>query len=187
MISQQEEYRLSFLDQQPHIRNYARHLTIFPFPDERYTDAAIDALCNGLSTTLQQLPFLAGHLNLSDSKTESLKLEYTSPMDVVAEAKRIFNASLVVATHPDYSYDILSQSHFDSSQFPAEVVCPAFLRHHSGLDDGDSYATGRTSFAKGITLPVLATQVAFIPGGLVLSVWIHHCVADGAGVRRIYE
>lgn len=36
-------------------------------------------------------------------------------------------------------------------------------------------------------MPVLATQATFVRGGLVLSIWIHHSIADGTGWGRIFE
>jgi hypothetical protein len=46
-----------------------------------------------------------------------------------------------------------------------------------------------TTFSKGegVKLPPFACQTTFIPGGLVLSVWFYHAIADGSGNRRIQE
>lgn len=35
-------------------------------------------------------------------------------------------------------------------------------------------------------LPAMAAQATFLRGGMVRSVWMHHCVADGAGLTRFY-
>lgn len=187
MFEHQKEHYLSFLDQQPHIRNFGRHLTIFPFPDARCADQAVAALRNGLAAMLDRFPSLAGVIHPPDAGSGNLKLTYSLYSDSAHEAQRILNQSYAVAMHPRFLYNTLLHKHFDPSCFPAEVFCPALLRLHPGLDDNDPYATATTSFAKRIPLPVMAAQATFIPGGLVLSTWVHHCVADGAGSRKMFE
>jgi hypothetical protein len=122
-----------------------------------------------------------------DPGSGRLKLWYPKYSDADEESKRIFNSSFTLATDPDFSYKSLEDAHFDPSLFAAELFCPTLLQNHPGLEDGDPYATSRTTFAKGIALPVMAAQVAFIPDGLVLSVWTHHSVADGTGAQRVCE
>jgi len=187
MDSKKKVHCLSFLDQQPHIRNFGRTLTIFPFPDVQRAHAAVSALRDGLAATLEHFPHLAGTISLPDTTRNQLRLEYNEYVNTQNEANNVFNDSFDVATEASFAYSTLSSSHFDPSLFPPQIFCPKLLRHHSGLDDGDPYAMGRTNFANGVALPVMAAQVAFIPGGLVISLWMHHAVADGLGATRLYE
>jgi hypothetical protein len=187
MDPKQKEHYLSFLDQQPHIRNFGRTLTIFPFTDVRRPPLAFDTLRKGLASTFEHSPHLAGTLSVPDATTGQLRLEYPRHIDVHHEAKRVFNDSFDVATEASFAYSALSAVHFEPSLFPAEVFCPKLLANHPGLDAGDPYAMGRTSFANGVALPVMAAQVTFIPGGLVISLWMHHSVSDGLGASKLYE
>tara|TARA_R110002003_G_scaffold215_1_gene16423 strand:- start:11741 stop:13213 length:1473 start_codon:yes stop_codon:yes gene_type:complete len=180
---------LSFLDQQPHIRNYGRHLTIFPFPafSPSHADAAVHALRTGLAVTLQRFPQLAGSLSIPDRTTGKLRLVHPQNINAATDINRIFSPSFAVVDDPKFSFDTLAARHFDPNDFPADIFCPALLKNHPGLDDGDAYATGPTTLAKDIDVPVMAAQATFVHGGLVLSVWCHHCVADGTGMRRVYS
>jgi hypothetical protein len=181
------QHPLSFLDQQPHIRNFGRSVTIFSFPDAQLADHAVETLVSGLAATIQRFPQLAGMISIPDRATGNLQLWYPSHLDARQDASRIFTADFSVARDPDLDYDKLRHEHFEPSRFSPEIFCPRLLRNHPGLDDGDTCATGVTNLLKGIPLPVMAVQATFIPGGMVLSFWGHHCLSDGAGSRRIYE
>jgi hypothetical protein len=103
-------------------------------------------------------------------------------MDMQKEAKRILSVKFL---NKDFNFHDLENQHFDPSLFPPSAFCPALLPHHPGLDEGDAYATGLTTFQNQIPLPVMAAQATFIREGMVLSVWTHHCVADGAEAKNI--
>jgi hypothetical protein len=188
----QKEHSLSFLDQQPHIRNYGRYVTVFPFPYARRADEVFRALRAGLAATLRQFPFLAGTLNIPDPTTRTLQLLHPDPshMDLYKEAKRILSVKFLSAA---FDFHDLEKHHFDPTLFPPSTFCPSLLinhpalNHHSPLSNKDPYATGPTTFLNNISLPVMAAQVTFIHGGVVLSTWTHHCVADGAGAKRYRE
>jgi len=71
-----KSHPLSHLDRQPHIRNYGRYITIFPFPYPHRADAVYCALRTGLAATLKKFPFLAGARDLDADG--SLRLLHSS-------------------------------------------------------------------------------------------------------------
>lgn len=182
----QKEHLFYFLDQQPHFRNYGRYVTVFPFPYARRADEAFRALCIGLAATSRQFPFLAGTLNVPDRTRGDLQLLHPDPVDmnVHKEARRILSIQF---NSREFDFPELQAKHFDPSLFPVATFCPALLLNHPGLDDGDIYATSPTTFAQNIPLPVMAAQAKCIHRGMILSVWTHHYVANGAGAKRWYQ
>jgi hypothetical protein len=177
-----KELELSHLDQQPHIRVYGRYYIIFPFPDISRAHAAKEALHTGFKEVLRRFPYLAGSVDIPDPSTELLRVRYPDPIDLEAEARRIFTVSYDDAQH---DYKSLARREFSPDELPATIFCPNELKHHAGLGE-DAYAEKMTSLQKG-PIPVFASQATFIPGGLVVSAWFHHAVIDGTGNRRIQE
>lgn len=181
-----QQLHLSFLDQQPHIRVYARLFLFFPFPNLEHAVFAIDALRRGLVATLHKLPYLAGSISLPDPSKGHLQVIYNGDT-VDVDISTIFSATLEAAHNSQYDYNELVADGFSSLQLPMDVFCPETLQYHPALDDGDPFAERMTTFSKGLPLPVFAAQATFIPGGIVLSMWQHHSVADGIGLMRLYE
>ncbi|CAN9219416.1 unnamed protein product [Alternaria alternata] len=177
-----KELELSHLDQQPHIRVYGRYYIIFPFPDITYAHAAKEALHTGFKEVLRRFPYLAGTVDIPDPSTELLRVRYPDPIDLEAEARRVFTVSYDDAQH---DYDALAEDAFTPGELPATIFCPNELKYHAGLGN-DPYAERMTSLQKG-PVPVFATQATFIPGGLVLSAWFYHAVLDGTGNARIQK
>ena len=183
---QQEALPLSFLDQQPHIRVYGRYYIIFSFPDLSHAEAAAKALHTGFKEVLRRFPYLAGTVCTTDTTHKGLEVLFPCPLDLEAEASRVFTVSLDNATNASYDYDEMQKTHFLPELFPAKDFCPALIKHHPSLEEGDHFAQGFTHREKD-SLPTFAAQATFIPGGLVLSVWFHHPVIDGSGNARIQE
>ncbi|CAI9628617.1 unnamed protein product [Alternaria burnsii] len=177
-----KELELSHLDQQPHIRVYGRYYIIFPFPDITYAHAAKEALHTGFKEVLRRFPYLAGTVDIPDPSTQLLRVRYPDPIDLEAEARRVFTVSYDDAQH---DYDALAEDAFEPGELPATIFCPNELKYHAGLGS-DPYAERMTSLQKG-PVPVFATQATFIPGGLVLSAWFYHAVLDGTGNARIQK
>lgn len=184
-----QELHLSCVDQQYHIRSYGRVLTFFQFDDLGLKGKAFRALQHGFAKTLHHFPYLTGTLELSQSSPDHLRVVWSESAnsEIEIDVSRLLSADFTIAQGPEYEYSNLEATRFAPSAFPAEAFCPRLLRNHPGLDEGDNYAAGRTTFKKGIPLPIMAAQATFIPGGLVLSLWLHHSVLDGTGWSRILE
>jgi BAHD acyltransferase len=178
-----KELELSHLDQQPHIRVYGRYYIIFPFPDRNYAAAAEEALRTGFKEVLRRFPYLAGTVDiLSRPSSERLRVRYHDPIDLDAEARRIFTTSHDDAQH---DYDSLAKDDFAPGQLPATVYCPLEVKNHAGLGT-DAYAEKMINLQQG-PIPAYAAHATFIPGGLVLSVWFYHAVLDGTGTARVQK
>ncbi|KAF1848113.1 uncharacterized protein K460DRAFT_403412 [Cucurbitaria berberidis CBS 394.84] len=156
MANAQVELYLSVLDQ-PHIRVYGRHFVFFSFPDLSYADAALNALRTGLSATLCRFPYLSGKIEVPNPSTGRLSLIYPNPILSDAESSRIFTACFAVADSPQFNYGLLAEEGMPPTRLPSEVFCPALLKYHPGLDDGDPFAERIITLQKGIPMPVLAT------------------------------
>ncbi|EUC42452.1 hypothetical protein COCMIDRAFT_103472 [Bipolaris oryzae ATCC 44560] len=186
MSANEKKLNLSFLDRQSHIRVYGRYYIVFPFPDNKRADEAIDSLRLGFKEVLKRFPYLAGTVNMPFIASDCLQVLFPDPIDPEAEAARIFTTNLDEAANTDYHYSTLETTHFLAEKLPAEVFCPALIKNHPGLDDDDPYAERMTSLKRG-PLPTFATHATFIPGGLVLSVWFYHAITDGSGNAKILE
>jgi hypothetical protein len=186
MSVDEKELDLSFLDRQSHIRVYGRYYIVFSFPDINRADAAITSLRMGFKEVLKRFPYLAGTVRMPYVANNSLQVLFPDPIDLEAEASRVFTASLDQAMNTAYDYNKLARTHFLPENLPAKVFCPALIKHHPGLDDDDPFAEGMISLTRG-PLPTFAAHATWIPGGLVLSVWFYHAIIDGAGNARIQE
>jgi hypothetical protein len=122
-----------------------------------------------------------------DRTTGQLRLLYNGHLDAGSVTVRLLTSNIDLVTNTRFRYEVLEKNGFDPSRWPSDMFCPSAVKHHPGLEDLDYFANQATRFENGIPLPVLTAQVTLIPGGLVLSVWTHHCIADGAGARRIYS
>jgi hypothetical protein len=88
-------------------------------------------------------------------------------------------------TYPDefaHSYQHLKYAGMPPSCLKAETFCPDILRGHPGI----------SPFAEGLmpldhAVPVLAVQAFHIYGGLVLSLYVHHNVADCSGINEFWK
>ncbi|KAL5393447.1 hypothetical protein DPSP01_000268 [Paraphaeosphaeria sporulosa] len=177
------DFHLSHLDQTM-LRMYARHLLFFEFPDPGYLEDAVDALRAGFAATIHQLPFLAGTIRLSNPDTGRLSLQHPESLsDELID--QIFTFSYDQAGNAVLEYTKMEKNGFPPLAIWRDVFCPVLLRNHPGLDD--EFAAGLISFKKEMPVPVFAAQATFLRGGLVLSIYAHHSVIDGAGLTRLYK
>ncbi|KAH3917024.1 hypothetical protein HBI56_167900 [Parastagonospora nodorum] len=175
-------FHLSFLDQNV-VRVYTQTLSIFPFPDQNEAEAAIKALSDGLRLTLQRFPFLAGTLSLADHESGRLTLDYPTcitfeDMDKLLRSKQIHYDE---KTFP-YTYEQLRQDGMPSSAFHAAMFVPDDFVDFPGIPE---FGEGQVDFTKS-DAPAMRVQACFIPGGLVLSMYIHHSVLDCSGVSTFW-
>lgn len=178
-----EQLHLTALDQNA-VRVYTQALLIFPFPDHTQADAATAALSAGLREALREFPFLAGTLSLSDPETGKLTLTYPAP---AADPERscLFASKHVPFDTVDfpYTYEQLKSEGMPPRAFKGEIFRPDDLLKYPGIaPNGEGIVDFQRSDA-----PVMRVQANFIPGGLVLSIYVHHTVMDCAGINTFWK
>lgn len=176
-----ETLNLTRLDQTV-LRVYVRQLLIFRFPNAVMREEAGAVLAAGLSATFKQFPFLTGTVEQTDSAIGALTVRYPKTIDSEL-VSRILTANAL--DEEELTYESLIEAGIPPVRLPANDLCPFAMRSHPGIDD--TYAEVLTTFKKQQPIPVFAAQMNFIPGGLILSVYIHHAVIDGTGVAKIYQ
>ncbi|CAI9634526.1 unnamed protein product [Alternaria burnsii] len=180
---QTKSFHLSCLDQNV-VRVYIQTLCIFPFPDLNDAETAIQALGAGLRLTLNKFPFLAGTLTLADRKAGKLTLNY--PTDITSEQlNRVFRSKQIPYHETDFphTYEQLKRDGMPPSALRSAMFVPEDLAKYAGIPrDGE----GKVDFDKS-DAPAMRTQAFFIPGGLVLSMYMHHSVSDFSGVTLFWQ
>lgn len=170
---------LSALDQNI-VRVYTQVFLVFPFPNAAQREEAAHALLRGLQVTLQTFPFLAGKLALADDS--SGKLVATFPTNVPdLEATGVFAWKQNDSFRP---YKELKREGMPPSAFPGSKLRPDDFAHYPGVPpDGE----GIVNFDNGNEAPVMRVQADFIPGGLILSTYVHHTVMDFSGINVFWK
>ena len=151
--------RLSLLDQiMP--RFYIRLVLCFPVQaaSENDRNSIYTTLEKGLQRTVTRVPFLGGFLE--EDQDGSHNLHITSGPGVLLRSNDLTEDS-------DRSFNVLKAAHFSPSHLDGDILAP----------------TGAMSLEA--TKPVMATQVNFLKGGLLLMVCIHHSVMDVAGLGSV--
>ncbi|KAH7094490.1 trichothecene 3-O-acetyltransferas-like protein [Paraphoma chrysanthemicola] len=177
-----KSFHLSFLDQNV-VRVYTQTLSIFPFPDQNEAEAAIKALGEGLRSTLQRFPFLAGTLSLANHESGRLTLRYPTSIsdDDMSKLMRTKQIPYDETTFP-YTYEHLRKDGMPSSAFHAHMFVPDDFTDFPGIPE---FGEGQVDFTKS-DAPAMRVQACFIPGGLVLSMYIHHSILDCSGVTTFW-
>ncbi|KAF1940952.1 trichothecene 3-O-acetyltransferas-like protein [Clathrospora elynae] len=178
-----KSFHLSCLDQNV-VRVYTQTLSIFPFPDHNNAEAAIQALGAGLRLTLQRFPFLAGTLTLADREAGTLALKY--PVQVSDDKLNCmfrFKQILFHETTFPHTYEQLKRDGMPPSAFKSVMFVPEDLANYPGVPLSGE---GKVDFDKS-DAPAMRLQAFFIPGGLVLSMYMHHSVLDFSGVTTFWQ
>lgn len=176
-------FHLSHLDQNV-VRVYTQTLSIFPFPDQSQAEAAIHALRAGLRLSLKRYPFLAGTLTLAERESGRLALEY--PIEIADEEMACMFRSREIPLHPvtfPHTYEQLKQAGMPPSAFKSTMFVPQDFTNYPGIPTNGE---GKVDFEKS-DAPVMRIQAYFIPGGLVLSMYMHHSVLDFSGVTTFWK
>ncbi|KAF9738531.1 hypothetical protein PMIN04_001010 [Paraphaeosphaeria minitans] len=175
----EERLHLSALDQNI-VRVYTQVFLVFPFPDANQRENAIQALERGLHATLQSFPFLAGTLRLANDSSGKLVLSF--PTNVPGRG-----ASGVFAwkTNQNFrTYKDLKKGGMPPDAFPGTRLRPDDFGRYPGIPrDGE----GIVNFDHGNQAPVMRVQADFIPGGLILSTYVHHTAMDFAGINVFWK
>lgn len=164
------------------LRVYVRQLLIFPFSNSALRNHAGAVLAAGLLATFKQFPFLAGTVEQTDPATGAMTVRYSKTINPEVVSRLLTTNAL---DREELDYESLCEAGIPPVRLLANDLCPFAMRSHPGIDD--TYAEILTTFAKRQPIPVFAAQMNFIPGGLILSVYTHHCVIDGTGIAKIYQ
>jgi len=81
-----------------------------------------------------------------------------------------------------YTYEQLRQDGMPSSAFHAAMFVPDDFVNFPGIPE---FGEGQVDFTKS-DAPAMRVQACFIPGGLVLSMYIHHSILDCSGVSTFW-
>jgi len=177
-----KKLHLSILNQTTY-RRYIRDLIILPFPDISRSDDALRALRAGLSLRFFTIHILAGSL-ITNPAMSFLEATYPDPLPFnVGDIMLVSNDAY--AADPELDYHAMEKEGFPPSRLPSRKVCPLSLQKHPGLSD--SYAKACTDPTHGVPIPILRAQAPFVPRGLILSVYWHHSVVDGAAIDLLFE
>ncbi|KAF2709392.1 hypothetical protein K504DRAFT_273448 [Pleomassaria siparia CBS 279.74] len=175
-----KELHLSIIDQNT-VRVYIPIFPIFPFPDSNQAESAIKGLVDGLQVTLASFPFLAGSIRLADSESGKLSLTYATEITDVQRSGLLTSKQLSPDDYP-CTYEELKREGMPPSAITGSIFCPDNIRNLPGLDDGNGFV----DFTK-TDAPAMSIQLTFIPGGLILGIYIHHVVMDFSGMNEFWE
>lgn len=81
-----------------------------------------------------------------------------------------------------YTYEQLRRDGMPSSAFHAAMFVPDDFVDFSGIPE---FGEGQVDFTQS-DAPAMRIQACFIPGGLVLSMYIHHSILDCSGVATFW-
>lgn len=174
-----ETLHLTALDQNI-VRVYTQIFLIFPFPDANQREVAIQALERGLHASLRNFPFLAGKLRLADDDSGKLILTYpTTVPDLTTSGIFAWKAN-----ESYRSYGDLKAGGMPPDAFPGSELRPGDFANYPGVpSDGE----GIVDFNNQKEAPVMRAQADFIPGGLILSTYVHHTAMDFAGINVFWK
>ncbi|KAK7964173.1 trichothecene 3-O-acetyltransferase-like protein [Apiospora saccharicola] len=159
-------------------REYVNFTLCFPFEDDKEKEA-VNHLQRCVDDCVQQNPHLAGTIREQDTPQRHT-LAYVQPEreqprgTVVVEKLR---PSKFEAAHGD----VTTSSSFTYEKLRAGGFSP-------GLFFNDPfYPAGDPAAAHGGDVPVLCVCANFVPGGLLLGVFIHHAMADGGVATALID
>lgn len=133
---------------------------------------------------MKRFPFLAGTLTLADRKLGRLALNY--PIEISEKEMGHLFRSKQIPLHEEhfpFTYEQLKRAGMPPSAFKSAMFVPEDFANYAGIP---SNGEGKVDFEKS-DAPVMRVQAYFIPGGLVLSMYMHHSVLDFSGVTTFWQ
>ena len=133
---------------------------------------------------MKRYPFLAGTLTLADRESGRLALEY--PVEISDEEMACMFRSRQIPLHPvtfPHTYEQLKRAGMPPSAFKSTMFVPDDFTNYPGIP---AHGEGKVDFEKS-DAPAMRVQAYFIPGGLVLSMYMHHSVLDFSGVTTFWQ
>jgi hypothetical protein len=82
-----------------------------------------------------------------------------------------------------HNYEQLKRDGMPPSAFKSDIFVPEDLASYAGVP---SNGEGKIDFDKS-DAPAMRVQAFFIPGGLVLSMYMHHSVFDFSGITTFWK
>ena len=155
--------KLSPLDQFAN-RLYTPLLLLFKIDAEVPHDVISSDLQIGLSSLINDVPFIAGNVVLEDEETGNLQIDIPDDAGVMFSVRDLSDPT----KRPILDFEELEKAAFSSS-----LLDPSEL--------------GPLHFAPEAVAPVLAIQANFIRGGLILAIFIHHSTADALGLLTLLK
>ena len=153
--------KLSPLDQFTN-RVYTPLLLLFKIDASVQRDIICSDLQIGLSSLINDVPFIAGNVVLEDEETGNLQIDIPDDAGVMFSVREMSDPT----KRPVLDFEELKKAAFSSSLLDPSELSPLH-------------------FAPEPVAPVLAVQANFIRGGLILAVFIHHSAADAIGLLTL--
>ncbi|KAK8029938.1 hypothetical protein PG993_011229 [Apiospora rasikravindrae] len=155
-------------------RDYVNFTLCFPFDDDKAQEA-VKHLQRCVDDCIQQNPHLAGTLRVQHTPQRNTLAYVPAPAGdrprVVVQQLRPSSFSSANGGSTAFTYDELRAGGFSPGLFFDDVFAPA--GNPADLDEG--------------SVPIMRVHAIFIPGGLLLGVFIHHAVADGVVATALIE
>ncbi|KAK8062408.1 hypothetical protein PG997_014505 [Apiospora hydei] len=149
-------------------RDYVNFTLCFPFEDDKAQEA-VNHLQRCVDDCTQQNPHLTGTLRVQDTPRRNTLAYVPAPPGerrraVVVEELRPSVFCTAQGGSQSLTYDELRAGGFSPGLFFDDVFAPAG-------NPADQGGGGR--------VPVMRVHAIFVPGGLLLGVFIHHAMSDG--------
>lgn len=146
-------------------RAYIRVCLAFRLPHPDSAKAALDGLASFLKATVNAAPFLAGYVHPSPGEGDDAigRVEIRFTRDNVVNFPTMQERHYTNEEMP-WTYDKLS-----SLGLPPSAIRPDLVSALPENTDDDR-------------APVFRVQANLLEGGLIVSVYLHHCVTDGSGL-----
>lgn len=158
-----EIMKLSPFDQYT-IRVYIPALLFFKLESESTRDVICSDLRAGLASLVDDMPFLAGNVILDDEERGSIQVDIPDDAGVLFKVEEYLGEM----KRPVLDFKELEKNGFSSSLLDPSVLAPLH-------------------FVPEASAAVLAVQVNFIKGGMILALYAHHSVVDGVAMATIWK
>jgi hypothetical protein len=145
-------------------RAYIRVCLAFRLPPLASVQKALTGLGRFLTSTVEAAPFLAGYVHPSPEEDSAIgRVEIRFTTEDVRTFPAIQTRRYTTEEMP-WTYDELSEKGLPPSAIRPDLV--------SALPENTN--DGRA--------PVFRVQANLLDGGLIVSIYLHHCVTDGSGL-----
>ena len=163
------ELDLGPFDELPQLRSNVTFLLGFPLSATRNRAEVLECLQAATNTLVDNFPFLAGGITLSEASEHKLNASKYVPSDHAHPLKIVLN---------DVSEDLPSYQELVTAKFPATMLDGSKIGQGHGFPD---FATGH------ILDPCFAVKANFVKGGLLLTFALSHSIGDGTSMGQVMK